>query len=133
MNELKITKSNHRVFFVRILGRLLSRMADQKRILTAFESGDSYPDYLRVIYINRYLNKEQFTRELIEKLDSPRIGIGDIDGNAIYFTMDELGVLNEIVSVALLSGKINFNQETESIYRKVMQEIQQRLDDKEDE
>lgn len=39
------------------------------------------------------------------------------------FTIKELAVLNQMISVALLSGKIEFSEETKSVYQKVTSEI----------
>lgn len=115
----------------KLLARIVKKLSHGESAILVIESGDSYPDYLSVIYINQYRDKKQFTQELVAKLDSPKIGIGDIDGNAIYFTMDELGTLNQMINAALLSGKIEFNHATESIYGKVSQEIEKRVDEKE--
>lgn len=110
----------------RFLARLVKKLSHGETSLLVFESGESYPDYLSVIYINQYRDKEQFTQELVARLDSPKIGIGDISGNAIYFTGKELSVLNEIISIALLSGKIEFGENAESVHKKVTQEIRKR-------
>lgn len=39
------------------------------------------------------------------------------------FTTKELAVLNQMISVALLSGKIEFSEEAKSVYQKVTSEI----------
>ena len=39
------------------------------------------------------------------------------------FTIKELAVLNQMISVALLSGKIEFSVEAKSVHQKVTNEI----------
>lgn len=111
----------------KFLTRLVKKLSHGESSLLVFESGDSYPNYFSVIYINQYRDKRQFVQELIAKLDSPKIGIGDISGNAIYFTANELAVLNQMICIALLSGKIEFGENTEAIHKKVTQEIRKRI------
>lgn len=42
------------------------------------------------------------------------------------FTTKELAVLNQMISIALLSGQIEFSKETESVHQKISNEILQR-------
>lgn len=42
------------------------------------------------------------------------------------FTTKELAVLNQMISVALLSGKIEFSEEAKSVHQKVTNEILRR-------
>lgn len=39
------------------------------------------------------------------------------------FTYQELAILNKMISIALISGKITFNEASESIHKKVADEI----------
>lgn len=39
------------------------------------------------------------------------------------FTYQELAVLNQMISIALLSGQIEFSEEAKSVYQKVTNEI----------
>lgn len=41
----------------------------------------------------------------------------------MFFSFKELAVLNEMISVALLSGKIDFNETSESIHKKIAKAI----------
>lgn len=45
------------------------------------------------------------------------------------FTTKELAVLNQMISIALLSGQIEFSEETKSVYQKVTDEILHRESD----
>ena len=42
------------------------------------------------------------------------------------FTYKELTLLNEMIAVAMLSGKIDFNETSESVHKKVTEEILER-------
>lgn len=39
------------------------------------------------------------------------------------FTYKELALLNEMIAIAMLSGKIEFNEIAESVHKKVSEEI----------
>lgn len=39
------------------------------------------------------------------------------------FTTKELAVLNQMIGIALMSGKVEFNEVSESVHQKVTQEI----------
>jgi hypothetical protein len=41
----------------------------------------------------------------------------------IKFTYKELALLNRMIGIALMSGKIEFNKTSESIHKKVSEEI----------
>lgn len=47
------------------------------------------------------------------------------------FTYEELAILNKIISIALLSGKMEINEITQSIHSKVANEICRRVEQKE--
>ena len=42
------------------------------------------------------------------------------------FNNKELALLNEMITVAMLSGKIDFNETSESVHKKVTEEILKR-------
>lgn len=42
------------------------------------------------------------------------------------FTTKELAYLNQMIGIALMSGKIEFNEVSESVHKKVSQEICER-------
>lgn len=42
------------------------------------------------------------------------------------FTTKELAVLNQMISIALLSGQIEFSEEAKSVHQKISKEILQR-------
>lgn len=42
------------------------------------------------------------------------------------FTKKELAVLNQMISIALLSGQIEFSEEAKSVHQKISNEILQR-------
>lgn len=45
------------------------------------------------------------------------------------FTYQELARLNQMIGIALMSGKIEFDEVSESVHRKVTQEIYERVQD----
>lgn len=45
------------------------------------------------------------------------------------FTTKELAMLNQMVGIALMSGKVEFDEVSESVYRKVAREIHERVQD----
>lgn len=45
------------------------------------------------------------------------------------FTYLELARLNQMIGIALMSGKIEFNEVSESVHKKVTQEIYRRAQD----
>ena len=49
-----------------------------------------------------------------------------IGGRGVEFTTKELAALNQMISVALLSGKIEFSEEAKSVHQKVTNEILRR-------
>lgn len=53
----------------------------------------------------------------------------DKRGVIVEFTTKELAVLNQMISIALLSGQIEFSEETKSVYQKVTDEILHRESD----
>jgi len=44
----------------------------------------------------------------------------------VEFTTKELAVLNQMISIALLSGEIEFSKEAKSVHQKISKEILQR-------
>lgn len=45
------------------------------------------------------------------------------------FTYQELARLNQMIGIALMSGKIEFDEVSESVHRKVTREIYRRMQD----
>lgn len=46
----------------------------------------------------------------------------------MYFPNEELAALNQMISIALLSGKIKFDKNTQSVYDKIAGEIGKRAE-----
>lgn len=46
--------------------------------------------------------------------------------DVMKFTKKELAVLNQMISIALLSGQIEFSEEAKSVHQKISNEILQR-------
>lgn len=41
----------------------------------------------------------------------------------VSFSFKELAVLNEMISIALLSGKVDFNEDSKSVHQKITKAI----------
>lgn len=123
---MKSLKAKRTKLTEKFLARLVKKLSHGESSLLVFDFEHSFPNYINAVYINRFIDRKQFTQELVARLDSPKIGIGDISGNAIYFTMNELEMLNQLISIALSSGKIKLEENTEQVNIKVTQEIQKR-------
>lgn len=63
-----------------------------------------------------------FDREIISK----KIFRDKCGGNSMKLTYEELVCLNEMISVALMSGKVEFDEVSESVHKKVTNEIVRR-------
>lgn len=48
------------------------------------------------------------------------------EDDCMSFSYKELALLNKMISVALMSGKIEFNEVSESVHKKVADEITRR-------
>lgn len=106
----------------------LVKITVPETMLTVYETGDRFPayvpSYLAGIYINQYRDGGWFAQELVAKLDSPLIGIGDVPGNAIYFTGKELSALRQIIND--MPPPREMEADEESAIKKIMREIQNR-------
>lgn len=50
-------------------------------------------------------------------------------GNSMDFTYKELALLNRMIGIALMSGKVEFDEVSESVHQKVAQEIYEQIQD----
>lgn len=49
------------------------------------------------------------------------------ESSAMEFTYQEIARLNQMIGIALMSGKVEFDEVSESVHKKVAQEIYRRI------
>ena len=60
------------------------------------------------------------------KIISKKIFRDKCGGNSMKLTYKELALLNRMIGIALMSGKIELNEVSESVHKKVAEEIVKR-------